>query len=194
MTTPAARPSTGFFAQLMPMLAERTLMLIVSKVDDQLLTLSVVPKRMKEGENTALATPLCCTGTPDELDRDLPAQLRDFVAGHVALSNNLAQIQSEREEAEKAARDELKKKQKTVGNGGSKVKAAESLPKPEEKVSPARPAQSTMNLFDAATEPGGEASSRAVGNASVPSLANSREANSNNDKFVGHQSSWHSEC
>ena len=150
MTTPTALPSTGFFAQLMPMLAERTLMLIVSKVDDQHLTLSVVPKRMKEGENTALATPLCCTGTPDELDRDLPAQLRDFVAGHVALSNNLAQIQREREEAEKAAREELKKKQKTVGNGGVRAKVQEcgpkSLPSPTGPQQPVRSAGHLANL------------------------------------------------
>src|SRR5579871_5008976 len=117
MTTPTALPSNGFFVQLMPMLADRTLMLIVSKADDQHITLSVVPKRMKEGENAALTTPLCCTGTPEELDRDLPRQLRDFVGGHLALSNNLAQVQCEREEAEKAAREELKKKQKTTSNG-----------------------------------------------------------------------------
>jgi len=180
MTTPTALPSSGFFVQLMPMLAERTLMLIVAKVDEQHLTLSVVPKRMKEGENAALTTPLCCTGTPEELDRDLPAQLRDFVAGHLALSNNLAQIQREREEAEKAAREELKKKQKTVGNGGTKAKPAESQPKSEERVSPAAPAPSTMNLFDSGNESGAEAhTSRAVGNASVP--ANSQEANNNNN-------------
>ena len=164
MTTPTAPPVNGFFVQLMPLLADRTLMLIVSKADEQHLTLSVVPKRMKEGENTALATPLCCTGTPDELDRDLPAQLRDFVAGHVALSNNLAEIQREREEAEKAAREELKKKQKTVGNGGAKAKTPEARPLEEEKVVPP-PAQSPMmSLFDtppetvntATTTPGGE--------------------------------------
>src|ERR1035437_3767495 len=56
--------------------------------------------------------------TPEELDRELPTQVREFVAGHVALGANLAEIQREREEAEKAAREELKKKQKTVGNGG----------------------------------------------------------------------------
>ena len=59
MTTPTALPLNGFFVKLMPMLADRTLLLIVSKADDQHLTLSVVPKRMKEGENTALTTPLC---------------------------------------------------------------------------------------------------------------------------------------
>lgn len=154
MTTPTALPLNGFFVQLMPMLAGRTLMLIVSKADDQHLTLSVVPKRMKEGENPALTTPLCCTGTPEELDRDLPTQLRDFVAGHLALSNNLAQIQREREEAEKAAREELKKKQKNADNGGTKAKTPESQPKPEDKASPAAPAQATMNLFDSANESG----------------------------------------
>ena len=178
MTTPTALPSDGFFVQLMPMLTDRTLMLIVSKADDQHLTLSVVPKRMKEGENAALTTPLCCTGTPEELDRDLPAQLRDFVAGHVELSNNLAQIQREREEAEKAAREELKKKQKTVGNGGGKVKPAESQSKPEEKAPAAAPAQSTMNLFDSATEP---ATVAEPGNPSVRRAANGQEANSNNN-------------
>jgi hypothetical protein len=135
---------------------------------------------MKEGENATLTTPLCCTGTPEELDRDLPAQLRDFVAGHVALSNNLAQIQREREEAEKAAREELKKKQKTVGNGGNKVKAAEAQPKPEDKPSPASPAQSTMNLFDSAAEPAAEPGSR-LDDPSVRGVANGREANNSNN-------------
>jgi PRTRC genetic system protein E len=66
---------------------------------------------MKDSENAALATPFCCTGTPEELDRELPTKVREFVAGHVALSANLAEIQREREEVEKAAREELKKKQ-----------------------------------------------------------------------------------
>ncbi len=182
MTTPTALPPSGFFVQLMPMLADRTLMLIVSKVDNQHLTLSVIPKRMKEGDNAALTTPLCCTGTPEELDRDLPMQLRDFVAGHLALGNNLAEIQREREAAEKAAREELKKKQKTVGNGGTKAKAAECQPEPEEKVAPAAPIQSTMNLFESSNESGAGADTlRTVSNASVPVVANSDEINKNND-------------
>ena len=114
MSTPATAIAGGFFAQLMPMLADRTVMMIVSKADEQHLTISVIPKRTKDSENAALLTPFCCTGTPEELDRELPTQVREFVAGHVALGTNLAEIQREREEAEKAAREELKKKQKTV--------------------------------------------------------------------------------
>jgi hypothetical protein len=63
MSTPITAAAGGFFVQLMPLLTDRTLMVIVSKSDDQHLTLSVVPKRMKEGEDAAMTMPLCCTGT-----------------------------------------------------------------------------------------------------------------------------------
>src|SRR5947207_804014 len=86
--------------------------------------------------------------TPEELDRELPTQVREFVAGHVALGTNLAEIQRECEEAEKAAREELKKKQKTVGNGGAKGKAAEPAPKQEDKPVPAPPPSPMLSLFD----------------------------------------------
>jgi len=145
MSEPMTAIPGGFFVQLMPLLADRTVMVIVSKLDDQHLTISVVPKRMKDSENEALTAPLCCTGTPEELDRDLPTHLRDFVAGHVVLSNNLAQIQREREEAEKLAREELKKKHKSAGNGGPKIKTPEAEPRGQEKAAP-QPAM--MSLFD----------------------------------------------
>ena len=132
----------------MPMLADRTVMMIVSKADEKHLTVSVIPKRMKDSENAALATPFCCMGTPEELDRELPTQVREFVAGHVALSANLAEIQREREEAEKVAREELKKKQKTLGNGGAKGKAAEPAPKQEDKPAPTPPPPPMLSLFD----------------------------------------------
>ncbi len=56
MSTPTTATAGGFFVQLMPLLSDRTLMVIVSKADDLHLTLSVVPKRMKDGENPALTT------------------------------------------------------------------------------------------------------------------------------------------
>ena len=146
MSTPATAIVGGFFAQLMPILADRTVMMILSKADEQHLTVSVIPKRLKDSENAALATPFCCTGTPEELDRELPTQVREFVSGHVALGANLAEIQREREEAEKTAREELKKKQKTVGNVGAKGKAAEPAPKQEEKPAPVPPPM--LSLFD----------------------------------------------
>jgi PRTRC genetic system protein E len=122
MSTPATAIAGGFFAQLMPMLADRTVMMIVSKADEHHLTVSVIPKRLKDSENAALATPFCCTGTPEELDRELPTQVREFVAGHVALGANLAEIQREREEAEKAARG-TKEEAKDSGERWSKRQA-----------------------------------------------------------------------
>jgi PRTRC genetic system protein E len=152
MSAPITGRPAGFFVELMPLLVDRTLMVIVSKADDQHLTLSVVPKRMKESESVALTTPLCCTGTPEELDRDLPMHLREFVAGQVTLSNNLAQIQRERDEAEKVAREELKKKQKTVAKGGAMAKTSDAKPTEEEKAvtPPAQPPM--MSLFDLPAE------------------------------------------
>ena len=150
MSTPETAIVGSFFTQLMPMLADRTVMMIVSKADEQHLTVSVIPKRTKDSENAALATPFCCTGTPEELDRELPTQVREFVAGHVALSANLAEIQREREEAEKAAREELKKKQKTVGNGGARTKVSE--PKPEDKPASTPPLSPMRSLFDSPDE------------------------------------------
>ena len=54
MSSSTAATAAGFRGQLMPLLADRTLMVIVSKADDQHLTFSIVPKRMKESKNAAL--------------------------------------------------------------------------------------------------------------------------------------------
>lgn len=151
MSTPNA---LGFFAELLPMLNDRTIMMVVAKADDSHLMVSVVPKRVKDDENPVLTTPLCCTGTPEELDRELPGQVREFVGGYVTLSGNLAEIRREREEAEKAAREDAKKKTKVVGNGGTKAKALESTAKPE----PPKQEPAMLSLFDAPAETSNAAS------------------------------------
>ena len=47
-------------------------------------------------------------------------QISRFVASHIGLNSNLNAIEKEIAEAEKAAREEAKKKHK-IGNGGKKV-------------------------------------------------------------------------
>ena len=69
--------TTGLFSQLAPMLSNRTVILTVATTDRDLLTVSIIPKKLKEDENEVLSVPLCATGTAEELDRDLPRQLRD---------------------------------------------------------------------------------------------------------------------
>ena len=120
MTTTATSQS-GLFAQLEPLLAHRAVLITVSKLDGDQLQVNICPRQLKEGENPALTIPLCVTGTAAELDADLVAQIAGFVASHIGLNSNLTTIEKEIAEAEKAAREEAKKKHKAVGNGGKKT-------------------------------------------------------------------------
>jgi PRTRC genetic system protein E len=143
-TTPARG---GMFSQLMPLVAERTILITVARVDDRTLCVNFVPKQLKTVENDALSTPLCVTGAPEELDRELVAQLKVYVAGHVALSSNLAEIQKEMDEAAKKAREESRKK------NGKNWESKGSSPPTYETKKGAEP----LNLFEhgAATASGG---------------------------------------
>ena len=58
------------FTELMPLLAERTVLITVARERDTALRATVIPKRAREGENTALSTPLLFVGTPEELDQN----------------------------------------------------------------------------------------------------------------------------
>jgi len=53
------------FAELMPLLAGRTVLITVAKVDDKTLRVNVIPHG-KADDNPALSTPLTYTGSPDE--------------------------------------------------------------------------------------------------------------------------------
>src|SRR5690242_4397480 len=146
--TPTPTSQAGLFAQLAPLLVHRAVLITVSKLEGDHLQVNICPRQLKDGENQALTTPLCVTGTAAELDAELVPQISSFVASHAGLNTNLAAIEKEIAEAEKTAREEAKKKQKVVGNGGKKpsesstatAPAASSKPEPE-------PAQ-TLSLFD----------------------------------------------
>ena len=118
-TIEATQP--GLFSQLEPLLAHRAVLITVSKLEGDQLQVNICPRQLKEDENPALTVPLCVTGPAAELDADLVSQISRFVASHIGLNSNLTAIEKEIAEAEKAAREEAKKKHKTVGNGGKKV-------------------------------------------------------------------------
>ena len=146
----AAVPTGGLFSQLAPLLSHRAVLITVSKLDGDVVQVNFCPGQVKDSENQALTTPLCVTGTAEELDHDLVPQIIGFVSAHVKLNSNLAQIQFEVEEAEKAAREEAKKKQKPAGVASRKV----NPPTAEDPTPKATPQQS-LSLFDEgpATEP-----------------------------------------
>ena len=66
----------------MPPLAQRVLVLTFSRTNCGEICVNVIPRPLKPGdkdENAALSTPLSITGSPAELDQELPRQLVEFV-------------------------------------------------------------------------------------------------------------------
>ena len=99
-----------------------------------------MPKKLAEGENTALTTPMSFTGTATELDEQLPAAISSFVASHLQLKNTLEKAKEEMASAAKAAQEEARNKSKNAKKPGidTTKKAAPAVneqPKKEPKAS-----------------------------------------------------------
>lgn len=117
------------FQELMPLLAQRVVMLTVTRINPDLICVNVIPQRLKSGDenNEALTTPLSLTGTPRELDEELPKQLVEFVRSHLELSSTLKSAKDEMEAAAKAAREASRKSTATK----ARASATESAPAKE---------------------------------------------------------------
>jgi len=130
------------FGGLAPMLANRTVIMTIAAVANGRLTVSIIPKKISEDENDVLTTPLCATGTADELDHELPRQLREFVDVHTSTASNIERIKQELAAAEKAA-DEARK---------DKLKGKKALPAEKPAIPPKPAPQGTLGLFDVADQ------------------------------------------
>jgi PRTRC genetic system protein E len=100
------------FQELMPLLGQRILILTLSRTNVDEICVNVIPKPIKpveKDESVVITTPLSLTGSPEELDRDLPRQLVEFVGAHLELSTTLQTAKEEMASAAKAARDAAKK-------------------------------------------------------------------------------------
>ena len=98
------------FAELMPLLRKRRLLLTVALLEGDTIRATVDPQKSSETEDSAITTPLAITGTAEELDRELPGQLVSFVGAHLQLQSTLATAKAEMDAAAKAAREEARKK------------------------------------------------------------------------------------
>ena len=87
--------STGLFQGLAPLLFNRTVIMTVSADGKGLLTLNVIPKKVKDDESDALTTALCITASAEELDCDLPAQLREYTEVHAKAASNIQKVKDE---------------------------------------------------------------------------------------------------
>ncbi|MGH9440440.1 MAG: PRTRC system protein E [Terriglobia bacterium] len=146
------------FIELEPLLAERTLVLTISKIDHHAIRVNVIPKSQSENDaaEKALATPLSITGSAAELDRELAVQLAGYTKAVLEMSSTLQQVQ----EAHKAALKEIEAENKKALDAKRKISGAKALPKAEDNVAPAKdgqpapeakprpPAAVTTSLFD----------------------------------------------
>jgi PRTRC genetic system protein E len=123
------------FKELAPFLRQRAVLLTVTHLEEDQIRVNVVPQKLKDGENNALMTPLTVTGTAEDLDRDLPATIVDFVSSHLQLKNTLNRAKEEMDAAAKAAQAEARSK--------AKAPAKKELPKAgvTPTVDPVKPAQ-----------------------------------------------------
>src|SRR5579872_6985336 len=119
----------AMFQELMPLLGQRIVILVLSRVSDDEMRINVVPKPLKSDEpddGAALTTPLSATGTPKELDEHLPGQLVEFVETHLGLSSTLKSAREQMEAAAKAAREAAKKPTNSKSHSGSGKSASPS--------------------------------------------------------------------
>ena len=138
------------FKELAPVLRDRAVLLTVTLVDEDQIRVNIVPKKLKDGDNDALTTPLSVTGTAEELDAELSSTIVGFVGSHLQMKNTLEKAKAEMDAASKAARAEVRGKSKTP------TKAVPPKTETTQLAATARPAElakpalvQTASLFDA---------------------------------------------
>jgi PRTRC genetic system protein E len=139
----------------MPLLAGRTVLITVAKVDDKTLRVNVIPHG-KADDNPALTTPLTFTGPPEELDAELGKHLAGYVQTHQQTASTLAEAKATLEAAAKAAQEEAKRKKATVKSPPTATVAepastpSTATPTPGNAVPSSAPLE-TLGLFPPAT-------------------------------------------
>lgn len=144
------------FKELAPLLQQRSVIIVVNPIDQDKLTIAVLPKKLNDSENAALSTPVSVTGTPEELDEQLPSTLTQFVGAHIELKNTLELAKEEMARAAKAAKQDNKAKtvaktEPTATTRTTEKKPASVPAKPAEPKAP--PVPTTANLFDFGSAP-----------------------------------------
>lgn len=98
------------FNELAPLLRQRSVLLLLTRLEDDTIRVNVFPKKLADGENEALTTPLSVTGTAEELDAQLPSALTEYVGLNLGLSSTLETVKEQVAAAAKAAKDDARSK------------------------------------------------------------------------------------
>jgi len=97
------------FTELLPVLQDTMVTVTISRMDDQLLRVNIIPTRKTNKESTAenaLCTPLTVTATAAELDQDLGRQVVSFSHSYQRSAANIREIEEAHAAAVKAAEEE----------------------------------------------------------------------------------------
>jgi PRTRC genetic system protein E len=110
---------------------------------------NIVPKKLKDGDNDALTTPLSVTGTAEDLDAELSTTIISFVGSHLQMKNTLEKAKAEMDAASKAAQAEARAKSKLTAK---QIPPKTEVTQPATEVKQAEPAKpeppKTASLFD----------------------------------------------
>ena len=152
---------TGLFQGLAPLLVNRTVIMTVAADGKGLLILNVIPKKVKDDESDALTTALCISASAEELDRDLPAQLREFTDVHAKAASNIQKVKDELAAAEKAEREAADERRAKKTKAKVVPSAAGAGMKPE-SVKTTEAGQTSLGLFEQSDHEPEEKSSASV--------------------------------
>lgn len=98
------------FKELGPLLRQRTVVMILTRLEDDTIRVNVIPRKLNESENDALTTPLSVAGTAEDLDAQLPSALVQFVGADLELRNTLESAKEQMAAAAKTAKAEARSK------------------------------------------------------------------------------------
>ncbi|MHB1934985.1 MAG: PRTRC system protein E [Acidobacteriaceae bacterium] len=140
------------FKELVPILRHRAVLMTLTLVDEDQVRVNIIPKKIKDGENDALTTPLSMTGTAEELDAELSSTLVGFVGSHLQLKNTLEKAKAEMDAAAKAAQAEARAKSKIPSKKEPEKNTGTKAVEPAKASEPAKAAPpKTASLFDMPT-------------------------------------------
>jgi len=131
------------FTELMPLLKQRVVVMTISRVDDERVCVSVIPKKRDSTteEDPILTIALSFTGRPGQLDREMPAQLAGYTESVIKTGSNLEKLKAQRAAAVKAMDAEIRKKLE------EKRKASSKIGPPTEKATPGPEIKDGKPLF-----------------------------------------------
>ena len=154
------------FTQLMALMQKRAIVITASALDELRIQVNFIPQKNEDDEKInreiaatnekevpkipqgtldGLTTPLCLTGTPEEIDAELVTALTKFTSQHVTLQNSVDEATTEI----RAAINLLKERDRQKSSSKSKNAAGKnSATLPLAWTTNAEPAQGTLTTSE----------------------------------------------